>query len=133
MPWWAKIYLGTYAVLLIGGIILHLKKLFSGTKSCFVWLSECFGSFASPIIWIYFFAAFWVPSLSNTLGFAPPFSIVVAVIWDIYTWSSDTEDNNQHGKLSDAQQKTVKYLVIIWQLPVYLFATIAAFRDYIHF
>ena len=129
MPWWAIIYLGIYAASILVGIAWHFHKFYLGAGTVSEWLRDI----PTPIIWSYFFAAFWFHQLSSVLGLVSPVMILGAITWDIYCWPNDVRETNLDKELTRVEKWSVKSFVLIMQLPAYVIATIAALRDYIHF
>ena len=87
--------------------------------------------FIAPIVFAYFFSAFWLPQLRWSLGHVATVLFLAAVAWEAYSWPSDRRKTNADTELSQRERRVFKIILPVFALPFYTIAAVAVFRVYV--
>src|SRR5947209_1099262 len=116
MPWWALLYLVLFAAISVSGAVLCLRD--DGISPRGI----C--DLIAPVVFAYFFSAFWLPQLRSLLGHLAPFLFIAAIAWEAYSWPSDRRKTNADTALSQSEKRIFKVLLPIFALPFYAMAAV---------
>ena len=85
----------------------------------------------APVVFAYFFAAFWLPWLRSPLGYPAAVLFIAAAFWEAYSWASDRRRTNEDPELNHWEKLWFKALFPAFVLPAYVISGIAVFRVYL--
>ena len=121
MPWWIKIYLFLYFVLVIGGLYDDYEKKRSA-------IHYIFGIMSGGFIYI-FTIAYYNPSLANSVGiwFLP--MLTTGVIWEFYVTTNEIIHNDHDPDLTEKENKRIENISMVL---VNLFVIPGYFLGFLH-
>jgi len=127
MPWWAIIYLGLFITINIAGSLFVFREEFEKGRRI-QWVLD----FVIPVIWSYFFTAFWFHGLSFSLGLVAPILLALGFAWEAYAYPKQAHQTNADSELTRKEKRTIRFFGLIIEIPIFIVATIAVLRNYFH-
>jgi hypothetical protein len=124
MPWWIKIYLLLYSVLVIGGLYDDYEK----NRSAIHYI---FGIMSGGFIFT-FTIAYFNPSLANSVGiwFLP--MLITGVIWEFYVTTNEIIHNVHDPDLTEKENKRIEnismVLVNLFVIPGYFLGFLLSYK-----
>ena len=121
MPWWVIVYLLVVLLLFAAGAYLSARD------------REPFGKLIMDGIAIitlsFLFVGYWIPSLIQSAGIAPPIAYVGAMGWELLDSPREWRSIFRDQDVSAFEKIWMTAVAIISLIPVYVVAGLAAFRS----